>query len=1522
MLVPTARSALIATLLMPASGQAASFPSGVPTGSPTFIPTEQPLFHPTGEPTFSPSQLAAPSGEPTMYPTSPTHSNMFSSNDSYWITTPCGGYSSPVSVQPNYFNCQNTSTDAGPSSQRRYRNYSGDNPAYPLGHISIGTAFFSTDNCTGAMSDRSSTDYPLYCQGNNTYAYNASASLPPLSDYYGVVYEISGSNCSESAATSLQLIQVSAMLACHLDTDFDAYVRILSCSQSSSEWFTYQAELYSSTDSTCTGTHTTVTQNVSSVCSPVNATFSPLSYERRTCTHVGILGTPSPTMAPYFLIEPQYWISSSCAEYPLDYRNPQFAQFHFFDCVNTSTGTSNSSKRRDLGSDYYYSSQEFITVYTLNYSTDDCTGPYGILSIDNTTYPRYCLPGLSVYYYPVFPFSGDLLQFPYVYSLTYEYGVGGCLDSDVVGVYLYYQYTFKACRYDATYGADVMALSCNQTSSSSIEYTLELYSSNDSTCTGTFSTVTQNRTATCVANNVSSLSIAYQRELCLYEPSPTLLPTSVPTLAPSYTPSFIPTSIPTWLPSSTPSAVPTILPTEAPTLNPSSSPSSLPTFLPSSVPSGIPSNAPSAIPSSTPTSRPPSFSPSFIPTNIPTWLPSSTPSAVPTILPSEAPTLNPSSSPSSSPLSDTLVPSGIPTSIPTFYPSIKTAIPSGIPTSGPTYYPSFSPSNATLVPSIILSVYPSHIPSRFPSSSEFAPTYTPSTFAPSLNPTINVSSFLVPPSLKITNAHATNASVTVSVNISSKVGVNLFCAAFQGKYVITSQYQIGVGSPVSVPPLSSNAEYSVTSLSALQQYDIYCFVQTWSGTPMPFSDVLKSKTTISTSCCKGLTFLSAPTFIDPRVASILSRVFVFGLSAAPSSDIAVTPIMSINGALELTISPKAFLFSSNATRLAASFVVSGFQAGHYNISLSISGSSAKEFLPSVISFQILSYDAPFPAPFLVSATFASDGGSATVSFSGATNQGGISSSQWPCYRIFNFTSVTSCTCSWINSSFVKIFFPTLSELPLLAPGDFLTLLDSVLTASCTTGAVCLNSTRQAVQALSPLSPIAPVVVFNLPAVASTCDDLTIDASPSYGNGGRNYQYISWALSSTTTSANISKIIALLPNTTHLLSAPVTVPKNLLTAGTVTLTLHLRNFLGQSGASTAIIDIIAGEAIPAVSILGSHSVTITPNSMLSIQTKTTPSSCASSSIVTYTWHVYLSGVLQRMSSTSLSPSIFRANPYTFQVGNYYDILVNASTPGGSYATSSMQVFVASGQIVAIISGSSSVSVAVDRPLGIDASASYDENSLYSNLTFAWLCEIVSEINYGSECLFFSGLITNTSILEIPKLSFTLNVSYSFTVTVKANDGRYASTTVTVVSAPPGAPVAQVTFPTNTHYNVKDTLAITGTILSDVPSTAYWSITNTGPAYNLSASALTPIYREFSYYAPSGISYPLVLAPFTTGAGVTYTVTLNVYVTSNPQLVTSASAVITISAPPASGTLIASPLAGESLITHFILSAPGW
>ena len=71
------------------------------------------------------------------------------------------------------------------------------------------------------------------------------------------------------------------------------------------------------------------------------------------------------------------------------------------------------------------------------------------------------------------------------------------------------------------------------------------------------------------------------------------------------------------------------------------------------------------------------------------------------------------------------------------------------------------------------------------------------------------------------------------------------------------------------------------------------------------------------------------------------------------------------------------------------------------------------------------------------------------------------------------------------------------------------LLGALLGPACTSAnpncqATSLKAPTASVIAAAPLQPVLPTVVLIAPEVTSACANLTLDATGSYGNGGRLY----------------------------------------------------------------------------------------------------------------------------------------------------------------------------------------------------------------------------------------------------------------------------------------------------------------------------------------------------------------------------------------------------------------------------------
>jgi hypothetical protein len=475
-----------------------------------------------------------------------------------------------------------------------------------------------------------------------------------------------------------------------------------------------------------------------------------------------------------------------------------------------------------------------------------------------------------------------------------------------------------------------------------------------------------------------------------------------------------------------------------------------------------------------------------------------------------------------------------------------------------------------LEPSSQPSTQPSSQPSSAPS--EVAPTSTPS-FPPSLKPTPLPSpttgaaptsaptvTAIVPSVSQMTISSSTRTALTLSVTlIKKRVVVGdissgfLYCVAMINGSIpssigsikaevsdVASTENVVTTFPIgSTFPLTSSVTF--TGLVALQAYAMYCYVETSLGTGSLLSEVLGTRTVQTTACCKTLSFINSPVFIFGDVTKYTAStskstyVFTYSMSSNPLKSLKVTPVFKLNGVVstDIVATPSSSTFTS-VSQLTGRFFLSASSvvSGSYTISLTASGVSAAQYTSGVsTTVQILSSFSPVPAPMITTSRFSNSGQAVVITFDSLTDQAGIVATSWSCNLLFTFTSASTTTCSWVNTSAVSASFGVVTSVAnsvvYLAIGDSVILKAGLLKAFCsgtvTTCALNPVASSMSVIALSPRNPATPTVIVNAPKFLGSCNNLSLDATGSYGNGGRLYSTVVWTVSAIDATVDLSAI---------------------------------------------------------------------------------------------------------------------------------------------------------------------------------------------------------------------------------------------------------------------------------------------------------------------------------------------------------------------------------------------------------------
>jgi hypothetical protein len=313
-----------------------------------------------------------------------------------------------------------------------------------------------------------------------------------------------------------------------------------------------------------------------------------------------------------------------------------------------------------------------------------------------------------------------------------------------------------------------------------------------------------------------------------------------------------------------------------------------------------------------------------------------------------------------------------------------------------------------------------------------------------------------------------------------------------------------------------------------------------------------------------------------------------------------------------------------------------------------------------------------------------------VTFNTNTDLASLSMDTWSCAKLFSFHSDAESHCVWTNSSTARI---TNSD---LIPSSKIVLKAGLLRASCTgSSSECqLNfvSPTQYITVQAPTNAIAPTIVLSGALKISSCDDISIDASGSYGSGGRPWRQIYWEVLDTRLNDDVDAQIAFYLNSFVTISSPIVISNDLLvTDTTYHVTLLLENFLGQVSTSYLEFEVLGNVFSPQVTIVGTRSQNILRSKVVVVGGDGFLSPCSPpSSKLVFKWDMKQNDEIVRINSTSLSSRKFMLPVYSLAVGRTYTITLTVSTTLNSVvmASSSIDatVFVLSGPVVAFIKGS--------------------------------------------------------------------------------------------------------------------------------------------------------------------------------------------------------------------------------------------
>lgn len=142
---------------------------------------------------------------------------------------------------------------------------------------------------------------------------------------------------------------------------------------------------------------------------------------------------------------------------------------------------------------------------------------------------------------------------------------------------------------------------------------------------------------------------------------------------------------------------------------------------------------------------------------------------------------------------------------------------------------------------------------------------------------------------------------------------------------------------------------------------------------------------------------------------------------------------------------------------------------------------------------------------LVTSVLSDDGGSIFLTFDSVSDQAGYKS-RFRCSLLLSFRNDSLATCQWLTKQTLQV-----SLVSAVTAGTIISLKANLLRALCLSSTVgsCLPSPTQSAVLLPPLNPIKPQISLEMPQQLPSCDDLVIDATGSYGSGGKPWTQVTW-----------------------------------------------------------------------------------------------------------------------------------------------------------------------------------------------------------------------------------------------------------------------------------------------------------------------------------------------------------------------------------------------------------------------------
>jgi hypothetical protein len=824
---------------------------------------------------------------------------------------------------------------------------------------------------------------------------------------------------------------------------------------------------------------------------------------------------------------------------------------------------------------------------------------------------------------------------------------------------------------------------------------------------------------------------------------------------------------------------------------------------------------------------------------------------------------------------------------------------------------------------------------------------------------------LPPPSFLSTEV-ASVSNMSVSVHVVMSDSGYLVCGAYldllgSSSFPASSEMLLIGGAPVagvrsvsSFETSSASATYSLVGLNPSSAYNIYCTSLSPTLVPMPTVEMLRSKMSVKTNCCRLLSVrLNKLIFDDVSVVGLALSLDV-GEKVGDRVEVSIS-VVEINSlvAREIFV-PSVVSFSSSSALKTDLTYIPVMISGSYRLNISLTGPSQADYevvFPAGNVFIVKGLEDVLSPPSVDGSEFTSDGSKITVTFSSPTNRGGVQN-VIQCGVLFESLPLTSPSlpptsrCVWTSDLSLEISSIGSS----LEVGDKLLFKEGVLKARCTSkvdpSCSSWNSNEpQTITLTAPQVVMSPVVTLSLPSEIGPCDALVVDATSSSGSGGRLWKSVSFVVGGSSPNITAAQdIIAILSTNPSSVRSPVVIPNGVLSSGyAYSLEVKLCNFLNGCGSKLKSFVVSASMNVPLVLLNTGNVITITRNSSLSISGNAYTTVCGggkSSDSLTYSWSLSVNNILVSSSdlrSVSVNPREFKLSAYRLAVGSLYVVRLTVKhSKSMKSSSSSVQVFVQSGDLRCVLTGGEGgeLGVRLDESLLLDLSGSYDtnenqEDSQSQPLSFSFSCfQTAPSYLDGCDSLIF----TPVPSFSISQFLVTVNSSFGVTtndkfkiifrgISTKTGDDRSCEKVLELSILDSMAPVLRLEVLSRLKMNPSSKLKLMGSVDMKSSGVATWSVNDESISLILPSVSLSPLSRPLSSSASGS---PNVMSLVIIGNSLpqqsTFIFTLSCFLDNGYS--SSTSVTITTNSPPLGGVLEVSPVVGVMLETMFSIKSLDW